>query len=217
MEILILRMKVYLVLLSIVLLASCVGGPKRDSSENLMEKDSVSSIIGDTLVVNHEDSNMTLIKSSYPNSKISCLLAGEPYYCVIPADYNGCVRLIKVGDGKIIIDKDFPSEYRDVDIVLKGKNKLIFGINWVYQCKIVTLSDNLEPISSKIYSYPDGEWTVLDSLTLISDDSYYAEIRTGCNDCGEGIKRYKIKAKLNHKIISSSAEAIGEYRNDSNQ
>lgn len=216
MEILTLRMKVYIVLLSIVLLASCGISPKRDSSENLMEKDSVSPIVGDTLVVNHEDSNMTLIKSSYSNSKISCLLAEEPYYCVIPADNNGRVRLVKVGDGKMLIDKDFPNEYRDVDFVIKGKNKLIFGINWVYQCKIVILSDNLEPISSKIYSYPDGEWTVLDSLTLISDDSYYAEIRTGCNDCGEGIKRYKIKAKLNHKIISSSAEAIGEYRNDSN-
>ena len=149
------------------------------------------------------DSNMRVILNRYPKAKIRYLFdEGNYYYAITPEDG---VHFLKLKDGTIEVDKIFPNEYGSMKETLKAKNKILIGLNWVGQCKIVTLSTALEPISSKIYNYDDGEWTQLDSLVMLSDDSYYAEIRTGCNDCGFG-KIYKIKARLDHKLISSSVE-----------
>ena len=205
-----------------LLLISCNSNSKSSIEVPLIQEDSAKH---DNTFITHEeilnnletDNNITVIKRRYPKEEIRCLISNQQYYSVIPSKQDENIRLIKVEDGIIIIDKEFPKEYRNINVIKKRNNRILIGINWVYQCKIITLTSDLDIVNSKIYNIPDGEWTELDSLDFISNDSYYAEIRTGCNDCGEGINKYTIKAYLNHKIISSSVEPIGEYKVDTNK
>ena len=192
-----------------LLFASCVNTSKSDPSSDSSDHDSI--VYNDVVIErnNIQDDNIKLIRIRYPNTRVVRLLPGELYYRAYPVE--GKVHLIKIKDGIIAVDEEFPCEYNDIAVILQVKDKLLVGINWSGQSKIVTLTDNLKPVCSKIYSYPDGEWTQLDSLSMLTDNTYYAEFRTNCGDCGDGISLYKIKANLNHKIISSSKEAIGEF------
>lgn len=203
------KVKAFVFLLVGLLVVSCRKSSKNNSLEDNSVQDTIVPNVAEPELEDNEENNVRLIKALYPNNKISCLLPGELYYRAY-AD-GGKVHLVKKEARKITVDEEFPYEYSDIAVILQVKDKLLVGINWSGQSKIVTLTDKLKPIYSKVYSYPDGEWTYLDSLSLVSDNIYYAEFRTDCGDCGDGINLYKIKANLSHKIISSSVEVIGEF------
>ena len=160
-----------------LLFASCVNTSKSDPSSDSSDHDSI--VYNDVVIErnNIQDDNIKLIRIRYPNTRVVRLLPGELYYRAYPVE--GKVHLIKIKDGIIAVDEEFPCEYNDIAVILQVKDKL--------------------------------EWTQLDSLSMLTDNTYYAEFRTNCGDCGDGISLYKIKANLNHKIISSSKEAIGEF------
>lgn len=203
------KLKVFVFLLGGLLVTSCGNSSKDNISRKSIVQDTVASNVAVQEPEDYKDDNVSLINALYPNNKVKCLLPDELYYRAYAP--GGKVHLIKIENGKIAVDEIFPYEYSDIAVILKVKDKLLVGINWSGQSKVVTLTDKLKPIYSKIYSYPDGEWTHLDSLSMVSENIYYAEFRTDCGDCDDGINLYRIKAKLNHQIISSSVEAIGEF------
>ena len=212
-------MKLYkasIAIFALAILISCGNCNNGNSYRDVVAHDSLSQKSDTIEVDNEENANIRLIKNQYPNSQVVCLHQKGGYYRAYPVGDDALAHLIRVNDDQIVADKEFPHEYGDIAKFLIGKGKILVGINWSGQCKIVTLTEGLTPLCSKIYSYPEGEWTQLDTLCLVSDDTYYAEIRTNCGDCGEGINRYKITADFHHVILTSSVEAIGEFRGGNN-
>ena len=147
------KLKVFVFLLGGLLVTSCGNSSKDNISRKSIVQDTVASNVAVQEPEDYKDDNVSLIKALYPNNKVKCLLPDELYYRAYAP--GGKVHLIKIENGKIAVDEIFPYEYSDIAVILKVKDKLLVGINWSGQSKVVTLTDKLKPIYSKIYSYPE--------------------------------------------------------------